>query len=270
MTGAEQWEQVRPRPRMTLLLLLVAAALVGGVFLGRGGVAPPPAGLVVEEAPAPPRVQADHAAPSPGSWDESAPGPLAERSGAVVVRMGEDVLIWGGVGERPYSDGAIYDPATQTWRLVAPPRLLPRSGAAGVWTGSEAVILGGLGFDSTTRNPVPVGAVRDGAAYDPETDRWRALPRLPFALAADGVFAHRNRLYAVSATARRRPVAVLDRGSSIWRLANPAPRWWYRPGKIAARRVGSDVVIYPRSRGRPIAITLPNEQWAPVGTFDGL
>lgn len=270
MTGTDQWEQGRPRPRMAPLMLLVAAALLGGVFLGRGGVAPPPAGLVVEEAPAPPRVQADEAAPTPGSRDESAPGPLAERSGAVVVRMGEEVLIWGGVGERPYSDGAIYDPTTQTWRLVASPRLAPRSGAAGVWTGSEAVVMGGLAFDNTTRNPVPVGPARDGVAYDPQTDRWRALPRLPFPLSPDGLFVHGHRLYAVSATARERPVAVLDRGSTIWRLANPAPPWWRGTGKIAARQVGSNVVIYPRSSGRPIALSLPGEQWTPVGTFDGL
>lgn len=269
---AQQWETPRPRPPLVPLLLLVAAALFGGAVLGRGGVAPPPAGLVVEEAPPLPDAgEVEQAPPAPDAWDESSPGPLAERSGATVVRIADDqVLIWGGVGERPYRDGAIYDPATQTWTLVAPSRLPPRSNAAGVWTGSEAVVLGGLAFDGRTNNPVPVGRARDGAAYDPVTNRWRPLPPLPFPIADMAAFTHRGRLYAVSATARSRPVAVLDRGSSMWRLAAELPEQSLRPGRIGARQVGDDIVLYPGARGRPIALNLPGEQWVRVGTFDNL
>lgn len=279
-----QWEHARPAQRRNaplLLMGLVVVALGAGALLGGGALTPEPAGLVVEEAraPAPDRTpflrvqeaqQARKAPRSSDTWGRSAPGPLAERSGAVVVRMGEEVLIWGGVGERAYADGAVYDPVTQTWRIVASASLRARSGAVGVWTGTEAVVFGGLTFAPSTRNIVPAGPARDGAAYNPETDSWRRLPPLPFPLATDAVFSHRNRLYAVSAEARRRPVAVLDSGSSRWRLAAAAPRRWFKPGEIAARRLDGDLVLYPSSNARPIALKLADEQWTPVGTLDGL
>ncbi|HYT40607.1 MAG TPA: hypothetical protein VEN99_13885 [Acidimicrobiia bacterium] len=54
-----------------------------------------------------------------------------------------------------------------TWRPVGP--LAGRQGNVAVWTGSEVVYWGG---DRPGRAP-------EGAAYDPEADRWRRLSRSP-------------------------------------------------------------------------------------------
>lgn len=52
--------------------------------------------------------------------------------------------------------------------ITAP--ILPRFEASGVWTGSEAIVWGGT--DMTARGN---GLLSDGAAYNPETDRWRVI-----------------------------------------------------------------------------------------------
>jgi hypothetical protein len=67
------------------------------------------------------------------------------------------------------------------WRDLPAPPLSPRAYAESVWTGREVVVLGG------ETNPCPpnascgsvAGDRRDGAAYDPTTDSWRAIPPAP-------------------------------------------------------------------------------------------
>lgn len=71
-----------------------------------------------------------------------------------------------------------------TFLPIAPSPLLPRHDAVGVWTGSEMLVVGG-----TTGPPCPPTADcagpsddtlrSDGAAYDPATDTWQAIPAAP-------------------------------------------------------------------------------------------
>jgi hypothetical protein len=87
------------------------------------------------------------------------------------------------------------------WRELPTPPLAPRANAQSVWTGQEVIVLGG------EKRPCPPGAdcavgpggLRDGAAYDPETDTWRAIPPAPVAVGpgdrlvvADGVVVLRS------------------------------------------------------------------------------
>lgn len=77
------------------------------------------------------------------------------------------------------------NPATTTtgqWRELPTPPLSPRADALGVWSGSEVVVFGG------EANPCPPNAdcgysasdgLRDGAAYDPETDTWHRIADAP-------------------------------------------------------------------------------------------
>jgi len=59
------------------------------------------------------------------------------------------------------------------WTQIATPSdsIHARFDHAAVWTGSEMIVLGGRDAAST--------AIIDVAAYDPATDRWRALPDVP-------------------------------------------------------------------------------------------
>ncbi|MBW3664984.1 MAG: hypothetical protein KY469_17960 [Actinobacteria bacterium] len=155
------------------------------------------------------------------TWHLPAPGPVDENATPAVVWTGDRMFVWGGMSRlnAPSSEGALYDPATDTWERIAPvphpvggrldgvaewtgaevfvwgyggegraalydpredewrhaaPAPVPgRFSPTSVWTGTEVVAFGGenpnLGDDE----------LRDGAAYDPQTDTWRSIPDVP-------------------------------------------------------------------------------------------
>jgi hypothetical protein len=85
------------------------------------------------------------------------------------------MLIWGGVdGGNLLSDGAAYAPETDSWRKLPEAPLLGGAGYLSAWTGSEWLIVE-AGSEAN-----PDANSGRSAAYDPATDRWRALPVAPF------------------------------------------------------------------------------------------
>jgi hypothetical protein len=129
--------------------------------------------------------------PEAGRWSRLAHSPLGPRGLAVAVWTGTRLLIWGGEhvgGKQPtpaggeeeeggnlQSQGASYDPSTDSWRLIARSPLRGRARPRAVWTGREMIVWGG---GSTQENQV---AFTDGAAYDPATDTWRSIGSAPVA-----------------------------------------------------------------------------------------
>jgi N-acetylneuraminic acid mutarotase len=139
--------------------------------------------------------------PDTGRWTPLARSPLEARSRHSGVWTGSRLLIWGGVdlgrtqvGDATFpgdvftipgeeeeiseeakllADGAAYDPATDRWKSMAEAPLSPRVGQVSVWTGHEMLVWGG----ATPREDAV--AFGDGAAYDPETDRWRSIGAAP-------------------------------------------------------------------------------------------
>jgi hypothetical protein len=109
--------------------------------------------------------------PSSASWAGIADAPVAARGDHVAVWTGTELLVWGGqLADGGWaSDGAAYDPATNTWRTI-PVAPLPPDRYAAVWTRSELIVVGG-GEAAVT-----------GAAYDPATDTWRTISPPPVAL----------------------------------------------------------------------------------------
>jgi N-acetylneuraminic acid mutarotase len=96
------------------------------------------------------------------------------------------VLVWGQDVEPPYAVRHLgsYDPTVDQWQpgslagaleaRMTPPRA--RQFQTSVWTGRELILWGG-----STPFAFTYGTVfyRDGAAYDPGTERWRMLPEAP-------------------------------------------------------------------------------------------
>jgi hypothetical protein len=125
----------------------------------------------------------------PEGWAEMAPSPLSPRSNPVTVWTGTEMLVWRGegafsdvcdgtgdglpvCGEPSRRDGAIYDATANRWRpMPSGPMPDPKGSDAygpsvrGVWTGVELVLWG-------------TEAGR-GAAFDPESDRWRSIADAP-------------------------------------------------------------------------------------------
>lgn len=133
------------------------------------------------------RELADGAAYDPAAdrWRTIAPSPLAGRDDPAAGWSGKELLVWGGntLGSGLLDDGAAYDPAADRWRALPHAPLPARTGSAAVWSGRELLVWGGIGLPGADSGPLDrvverrteLAPAADGAAYDPATDRWRAL-----------------------------------------------------------------------------------------------
>lgn len=139
--------------------------------------------------------------------------PLDGRGDAAVVWTGAELVVWGGDveafnmgfpgGDRSYSDGAAFAPATGTWRRLSSSPL-PDNGETpvGVMTGAGVVVVRGHSTalwnaaDDTWRelgnapgpvtdlasNSVAAVSYSANAVLDVETGEWRELPAPPIRL----------------------------------------------------------------------------------------
>lgn len=111
--------------------------------------------------------------PSTNTWRPiTTTGAPSGRSQMAAVWTGQELLVWGGIGDGgdcPQTGGR-YDPATDSW---APLELKDapegRTEPAFTWTGAEMIVWGGL---------LPGGkkASGTGGRYDPEKKLWKPLP----------------------------------------------------------------------------------------------
>jgi N-acetylneuraminic acid mutarotase len=184
------WRELPPAPLTPRTL--AAATWTGRELIIWGGydhLAMDPGGL---------HVAGDGAAydPARGAWRRLPPAPLSARAGATAVWTGREVLVVGGGPaarsdrDRPYTDGAAYDPARDSWRRVAPsPRLRgPMINQHPVWTGTRLLVWSDWEQLDRSTVTLPGGQHalreegRDGVdvwAYDPTADRWAVLPGAP-------------------------------------------------------------------------------------------
>jgi hypothetical protein len=153
-----------------------------------------------------------------GGWAELAPSPLAPRTWPAAAWTGTELLVWGGVRERPFGDGAAYDPDTDSWRRLPPAPISARAPLS-VWTGEELVV---WGTAARTRGEIPT----DGAAYDPATDTWRTIAPGPIELTdATAVWTGREMIVFGAALDSRNRAAT---ETAIGAAYDPATDTWRR------------------------------------------
>jgi hypothetical protein len=115
------------------------------------------------------------------SWERLADSPLSPRTGAVGVWTGEEVLVFGGEqwacpptagcaapDEPPLSDGAAYNPATNTWRAITD-ALVSVSSAQAVAIDDSVYVWAPSDHDPQTGPTFMVYSLRN--------DTWRSLPQ---------------------------------------------------------------------------------------------
>jgi N-acetylneuraminic acid mutarotase len=102
--------------------------------------------------------------------------PIRNRWWHEAVWTGKEMIVFGG-GRDSHArrDGAAYNPSTRSWRV------LPKSPVGGyghslIWTGEEMITWGGIKDSTSGPHGFPTGFIAQGAAYDPNSDRWRILP----------------------------------------------------------------------------------------------
>jgi hypothetical protein len=102
------------------------------------------------------------------------PAPIEARKAPAAVWTGAEVLVWGGLsagGARPeLSDGAVYNPKTDTWRRIAP----APAGMAGVAEAAHLVDSKVLLWAGNAPDGPAVGAF-----YNPSTDVWTPIAPSP-------------------------------------------------------------------------------------------
>ena len=103
------------------------------------------------------------------SWRPLPPAPIRVDAGLTSAWTGREMLVFGRDHVTPLRSvnvAAAYDPAARSWRRLTPPPG-PTGSFQGhysaVWTGEELVVWGPF----------------TNEAFDPRTNRWRALPRPP-------------------------------------------------------------------------------------------
>jgi len=122
--------------------------------------------------------------PETDTWTvTSTDGAPGHRStGVAGAWTGREMVIWSGrdrFGVDPIfypDDGGAYDPVADGWREL-PTEGAPsvRAEALTVWSGRELLIWSG----QPPRTEPVVRPLEDGAAFDPATGIWRALPPAP-------------------------------------------------------------------------------------------
>lgn len=91
----------------------------------------------------------------------------AARQQHTAIWTGQEMIVWGGCSavscSQIFSDGARYDPETNTWTPIATaPGMISRHFHQAIWTGSRMIIWGGAG-------------ISQGMAYDPASNSWLPL-----------------------------------------------------------------------------------------------
>ena len=110
------------------------------------------------------------------TWRTIAAAPLLPRDGFSINWVGDRMVVWGGAKEISkgpngivYSDGAAYDPTTDTWSVLPAAPVAGRYEHASMVTADgKLVVFGGVSTKAAS-------AYADGAVYDPASGAWTAI-----------------------------------------------------------------------------------------------
>lgn len=113
---------------------------------------------------------------SPVSWHRISAPSSGARAHFAYTWTGAELLIWGGTEDDQLTPtGLRYNVESDRWSEIPPAPIVPRWDPTVVWTGSEMLVF--AGFDAS---PMRGGRpLRDGAAFNPESGRWRRIEDIP-------------------------------------------------------------------------------------------
>ncbi len=145
-----------------------------------------------------------------------------------------------------------------TWRPLAAPPLSGRFLPAAVWTDREMLVWGGAGCEGACDGR-DIRDHADGAAYDPVSDTWRALPPSPLSARSGPLAVWSGRELIVwggmRAGASLGDGAAFDPAANRWRSLPPSPlagRFAAPPGTVAQVPgvwTGSEMLVWGQGAG---------------------
>jgi N-acetylneuraminic acid mutarotase len=176
----------------------------------------------------------------------------ASLPGGIVAWTGREAIGWGGgcCGDAS-SAGAAYSLAKDATRALPRSPLAPNQDPIGAWDGRELLLFVN-GYD-TEGKPYPARFAR-AAAYNPATNSWRRIARVPVAgtrVGAGAVWTGR-RLVVAGAGASARATFSYDPQTNSWRRLASLPLG--RPG-AEVLWTGSRVVVWDGQSAGPFGLS---------------
>jgi len=161
--------------------------------------------------------------------------------GGIVVWTGREMIGWGGgcCGDAS-SEGAAYNPVTNTRRKLARSPLAPEQRPIGAWTGRELVLFVS-GIKPTTTKPWPAQLAR-AAAYNPATDTWRRIAPLPAVRTDANAVWDGREVLVVGGTGAPRARTGERSPAAVGFAYNPVTNRWRRLPRMDAGRAGAAAV----------------------------
>lgn len=188
--------------------------------------------------------------PANDSWKALAPMLEPRQAGAAVAVAGKIYVIGGtgllpGAANPPAPDNIIviatnevYDPATNEW---AAKRMMPtpRNHEAIGTVGGKIYVIGGRIGNANVGNMIssPTDVVEE---YDPGTDRWRALNKMPTARSGQGWGTYQGMIYVLGGELRDYHEDAIFRDVEAF---NPATNEWLRLQSMPTARHGVNVAV---------------------------
>ena len=186
--------------------------------------------------------------PAADSWKSLAPIPSRRNAAAAAEAAGKIYVIGGsqlaeGAPNPGPADNLLvagtneaYDPATNRWeshRAMPTPRNHPAIGVVG----GKIYLIGGRLATANVANFVasPTDVVEE---YDPATDRWRALARMPTARSGHGWATYQGRIYVAGGEVRDYHMDAIMRDVEAF---DPAANQWFRLPPMPTARHGVNV-----------------------------
>lgn len=170
--------------------------------------------------------------PAADAWKALAPMPMG-RTAAVAVAAGGRIYVIGGNTDAGLNVGTndAYDPATNRWESRRPMPTARNHPAGGVVAGKIYIIGGRLaapnigGFLSSNTDIVE--------EYDPATNAWRPMTKMPTQRSGHGWVTHQGRIYVAGGEVRDSHMDAIFRDVEVF---DPAVNDWYKlPGMPTAR-----------------------------------
>lgn len=197
--ATDKWQELAP---MSTALGSVSVAVVDGKIHAFGGRPHDPVPTNFHEV----------YDPATNQWSKKAPMPKARDHMGIAVIDGKIHIVGGRTGGQidNIPDHDVYDPATDQWTQAAP-MPTPRSGGAAVYYHGLLLYIGG-----ECRRPEPHAkagggeAFDENEAYDPKTDTWLTLAKLPSGRQAIGAATDGSAAYVPGGTLRCGGLSLTD------------------------------------------------------------
>jgi N-acetylneuraminic acid mutarotase len=172
--------------------------------------------------------------PAADSWKELPPMP-SKRTASVAVESGGKIYVIGGSDEGGLSvpTNEVYDVATGRWEAKRP---MPtaRNHPAGGAVGGKVYVIGGRLTAANVANMLssPTDIVEE---YDPATDKWKSMTKMPYSTSGQGWTTFQNRIYVAGGELRDAHMDAIFRDFVVF---DPALNDWFRLPSMPTARHG--------------------------------